>query len=256
MIYVTGDIHGNFRRFEEHEIMNLPYGATEKDYMIVCGDVGILWKKDETFEYNLDWLSRLPFTLLWVQGNHENYNMIAEYLLEEWNGGKTRHIVKDKIILLERGQVFTIEGKKIFTFGGASSHDIQGGVLDKADPNYEEKKQLAIESHLPYRVLNESWWSQELPTEQEMQEGRDNLEKVDWKVDYVISHCASTSIQALVGCKRGQVYKKDILTDYFDELEQKLKYKQWYFGHYHVNGFVDTKHTVLFKEIIPLEVGR
>ena len=252
MILITGDTHGDFRRFTKHEIMNLPYKVTKKDYMIVCGDFGFLWKKDKTFEYNLDWLSRLPFTLLWVQGNHENYNMIEEYSLEEWNGGKTRHIVKDKIILLERGQVFTIEGKKIFTFGGASSHDIQGGVLDKADSNYEMLKRKAIKQYLPYRVLNESWWSQELPTEQEMQEGRDNLEKVDWKVDYVISHCASTSIQALVGCKRGQVYKKDILTDYFDELEQKLKYKQWYFGHYHLNAFIDEKHTVLYEQVVIL----
>ena len=82
MIYVTGDTHGDFRRFTKHEIMNLPYKVTKKDYMIVCGDFGFLWKKDKTFEYNLDWLSSLPFTLLWVQGNHENYNMIEEYPLE------------------------------------------------------------------------------------------------------------------------------------------------------------------------------
>lgn len=37
--------------------------------------------------------------------------MIAEYPLEEWHGGKVRHIVRDKVILLERGQIFNIEGK-------------------------------------------------------------------------------------------------------------------------------------------------
>lgn len=59
----------------------------------------------------MKWQSNLPFQILWVQGNHENYNMIEEYPIEEWNGGKVRHIVRDKVILLERGQVFHIEDK-------------------------------------------------------------------------------------------------------------------------------------------------
>ncbi len=50
--------------------------------------------------------------------------MIAEYPLEEWHGGLVRHIVRDKVILLERGQIFNIEGHTFFTFGGAASHDI------------------------------------------------------------------------------------------------------------------------------------
>ena len=55
--------------------------------------------------------------------------MIAEYPVEEWHGGKVRHIVRDKIILLERGQIFDIEGHSYFTFGGARSHDISDGIL-------------------------------------------------------------------------------------------------------------------------------
>lgn len=254
MIYITGDCHGDFRRFTKKERMKLPFILGKDDYVIVCGDFGLLWSKDKTLNYNLDWMSRLPFTLLWVQGNHENYNMIAEYELEEWNGGKVRHILRDKLILLERGQVFTIEGKKIFTFGGASSHDIQGGVLDKASPNYKTLKRKAVKQRLSYRVLNESWWSQELPTEEEMSEGIRNLEKVGYNVDYVISHCMPTSIQTSL--ERGYMprfYKPDILTDYFEELEQKLQYKQWYSGHYHINSNVDDKHTILYEKIIPIE---
>ena len=62
--------------------------------------------------------------------------MIGEYPLEEWHGGKVRHIIRDKVILLERGQVFEIEGKSFFAFGGASSHDIQGGILDRQTVDY------------------------------------------------------------------------------------------------------------------------
>lgn len=252
-IYITGDMHGDYRRLAKKERRMLPFYMGGKDYLIICGDMGLLWnKKDKEFEYNVDWLSKLPFTILFVDGNHEGFTLLNDYPVEIWNGGKVHHIVKDKIIHLMRGQVFEIQGKTIFTFGGASSHDIQGGVLDKSDPAYDIMRREAIIKGLAYRVLNESWWAEELPTEQEMQEGRDNLDKVGWKVDYVVSHCASTPIQALIGCKRGNIYEKDILTDYFEELEQKLKYKQWYCGHYHINAFVDEKHTVIYHPIVIL----
>ena len=69
--------------------------------------------------------------------------MIKEYPKELWHGGMARHIVRDKVILLERGQVFEIEGKRFFTFGGAASHDIQGGILDLDDPEFMVKRQRA-----------------------------------------------------------------------------------------------------------------
>ena len=56
--------------------------------------------------------------------------MIEEYPVTTWHGGKVRQIIEDKVILLERGQVFDIDGKTFFTFGGASSHDISDGILD------------------------------------------------------------------------------------------------------------------------------
>lgn len=254
MIYITGDCHQDFRRFSKRQRMKLPFTFTENDYVIICGDVALLWdKRDKTLDYNLDWLSRLPFTLLFVDGNHEGFTLLNEYPVEEWNGGKV-HKFSENIYHLMRGQVFNIEGNNFFTFGGGSSHDIQGGVLDKSDPAYGILRREAIIKDLPYRILGESFWYEELPTEQEMQEGITNLEKAGWKVDYVISHCASTSIQDKIGNLWGMVYEKDILTEYFEELEQKLQYKQWYCGHYHLNKSIDENHTVLYEDIIPLGV--
>lgn len=257
MIFVTGDCHGNFQRFGKKQRMKLSHFIQPEDYIIVTGDFGLLWAKDKTFEYNLKWLSGLPFTILWVQGNHENYEMIAEYPLEVWNGGKVRHIVRDKIILLERGQVFHIEGKSFFTFGGVSSHDIQGGVLDKDSPTYDKDRTKAIRSGQPYRVKNVSWWEQELPTEAELQEGRDNLEKLGYSVDYVITHCMSGGMQdKLLDRYRfgryGSAFERDVLTDFFDELETKLRYKWWFCGHYHENVRLDDRHKILYEDIVRL----
>ena len=93
MIYVTGDTHREFSRFEEvNEFLVHP---KENDYVIVCGDFGLLWAKDDMLEYELEWLGSLPFKILWVQGNHENYDMIEEYPIELWHGGKVRQIVRD-----------------------------------------------------------------------------------------------------------------------------------------------------------------
>lgn len=258
MIYVTGDTHGEFSRFTRKSRWRKIADPKEDDYLIVCGDFGLLWAEDKEFQYNLDWMSRLPFTILWVQGNHENYDMIEKYSIEIWHGGKVRKIL-DNVILLERGQVFVLEGRTFFTFGGASCADVQGGILDMNDPNYRKLVKQANRKGFPYRVKHLSWWEQELPSEKEMQEGRENLWIVDYCVDYVITHCASSGIQALITERLTQlgyyVYHTaaDRLTDYFSELEEKLQYRHWYFGHYHFNEHIDDKHTILYETILPLD---
>lgn len=88
-----------------------------------------------------------------------------------------------------------------------------------------------------------------------MQEGRKNLEKVDYCVDYVITHCASSEAQNLiVGIlySRGSISYHNVpdrLTNYFSWLEQRLQYNHWYFGHYHFNENLDSKHTVLYEAV-------
>ena len=77
-----------------------------------------------------------------------------------------------------------------------------------------------------------------------------NLEKVNYKVDYIISHCCPTNIQALLG---GGTYKKDYLTDYLQEISEKLEFKKWYFGHYHDNRQINDQYVLLYEDIIPLE---
>ena len=49
---------------------------------------------------------------------------------------------KDKLILLERGQIFHIQSKTFFTFGGAESHDIEDGILDRNSEDSKKKLKL------------------------------------------------------------------------------------------------------------------
>ena len=77
--------------------------------------------------------------------------------------------------------------------------------------------------------------------------GIKNLEKVNYNIDYVISHCCPTNIQTLLG--RG-IYKKNYLTDYLQEISEKMKFKKWYFGHYHDNRNVTKDELLLWEQII------
>lgn len=250
MIYITGDCHADFKRFTKKKRLQNKLNFTENDYIIVCGDFGLLWARDKELAYNLEWLGNLPFKILWVQGNHENYDLIKEFPLEEWNGGKVRHIVKEKIILLERGQVFSIEGKTFFTFGGASSNDITGGILDRNDPDFRQKYEEAKLRKKPYRILHEEWWPEELPSKEELEEGIQNLMKCNFKVDYVISHCAANRVQDMLKNYYSKEYPTNLLTNYFEELEQKLEYKHWYCGHYHEDIEIDEKHSILYNRFV------
>lgn len=253
MIYITGDTHADFTRFSNKRLAAKGLDLTLQDYVIVCGDFGLCWEENKTFAYNCQFFEGKPFTILWVQGNHENYDMIEKFTLEEWNGGFVRHIVRDKVILLERGQVFELGGKKIFTFGGAASRDIQGGILDRNSPDFKVELKCVKDTGRPYRILRESWWPQELPSEKQMLDGLKNLSKVDNKVDYIISHCCATSIQNSITKEDESAYTSNVLTDYFDTIEANVQYKHWYFGHYHDDKRIDDKHTLLYKCVIPMQ---
>jgi len=139
MIFITGDTHGDFRRFST-EIFPEQRQMTKDDFVIVCGDFGI-WNDSPEARHWLDWLNEKPFTTLFVDGNHENFDRLYAIPVSEWHGGQV-HFVRDSIIHLMRGQVFDISGKRIFTMGGASSHDIDAGILEPDDPDFKVKRKL------------------------------------------------------------------------------------------------------------------
>ena len=247
MIYITGDTHGEVRRlgmdlFPEQKEM------TKDDYVIILGDFGLVWewKGESSFErYWLDWLEAKPFTTLFIDGNHENHDRLNEMPVEEWNGGMV-HKVRPSVLHLMRGQVFDIDGLKIFTFGGASSHDIKDGILEPGDPRIP--KWNRNENKL-FRVNKQTWWERELPTEGEMAEGIRNLNEVDWTVDLVLTHCASAGTVAELGLGGDS---QDILTKYLQEIQEKLSYRNWFFGHYHMDAQISDKEYCLYEQIIKL----
>ncbi len=249
MIYITGDVHGDWMGRLSSDSFPEGREMTKNDYVIICGDFGI-WDNSAAERYALDWLEKKPFTTLFVDGNHENYDMLDTMEVHRWNGGKV-HFVRPSVIHLMRGQVFNIEGTRFFTFGGATSHDISDGILDQTD--FSDTKAFAAEikkwhkENKMFRINHVSWWERELPSKEEMEEGLQNLAAHNNEVDFIVTHCGSASATATLG--QG-LYSQDKLTKYLEEIRQKTKFKKWFMGHYHINRNVNSEEIVLYEQII------
>ena len=257
---------------------------TKTDYVIVCGDFGGVWATDrrkaqESAEekYGLDWLEEKPFTTLFVPGNHENYdrligcrdqrlldswfyaNMPPEekeklkqgYPRKLWHGGYVREL-RPSVMMLERGYIFVIDGKYCFAFGGAHSHDIQDGVLDPADYPDEQsfRKAFTAKRGSMFRVRGISWWEAEMPSQAEMDMGRDNVRVFMEKhaqIDFVFTHDAPAADKLFLGYEN-----VDELNKYLESLKADMQYGQWFFAHLHDNRKVFENDYLLYEQIIQI----
>ena len=251
-VYLTGDTHRDFSRFQEDTFPE--QSALQKtDYVVICGDFGGVWDGSPEEAALLDWLDARPFTTLFVSGNHENYTRLSLYPVEEWHGGLTRPI-RPSIRLLQRGQIFDLDGKRFFTMGGASSRDIP--VLERADPLFAVRRKWHEYRKNVYWIRGETWWPEELPSGDEYRAAREALQRAGWSVDYIVTHCAPTSVQNLFDLKEAQAtgsYLVNELTDFLEEVSRKCTFDCWFFGHYHGNYVIENRYILLYDRIIRLE---
>ena len=221
MIFITGDLHGHVDK-SKLNTQSFPQQKelTKNDFVIIAGDFGGIWDESRSENWLLRWLEKKRFTTLFVDGNHENFDLLNSYPVTAWKGGKV-HEVRPGILHLMRGQVFQIEGMKFFTFGGADS----------------------IDKH--YRKEGVSWWPQERPAEEEFDEGMNNLAKHNYSVDYVISHTAPLNIaEQLTACST----RLDPVTIMLSVFQEKISFKRWYFGHFHKDTTLGN-YTALYYDL-------
>ncbi len=228
LIFITGDTHVpidieklNEKLFPEQKSM------TRNDYVIICGDFGGVWDNSDRHGKWLKWLSERPFTLLFADGNHENFDLLEKYPVTLWNGGKV-HTVADNILHLMRGQVFIIDGKCFFVMGGAVSRD-----------RFMRREGV-------------SWWSREMPGDSEFKEGLKNLGDVGFDVDYIITHTAPSGIiEQFYDCP-----EEKPLNEYLRYIADTAKFKKWFFGHIHRDTEPQEKFIALYDRIYSLDEDR
>lgn len=250
MIYITGDCHADWKKFSRESFPEQA-GLTRDDFVIVCGDFG-LWHESRTERWWFRWMEEKNFTILFVDGNHENFDRLYsdEFEVVDFHGGKA-HKIRENVYHLMRGYVFDLCGKKFFAFGGASSHDIEDGILDRKDFQsdaelVDEYRARTLRGEL-IRVNHMSWWKEEMPSQEEMDFGLKTLAEHDNKVDFVVSHCCPQEVASLFS---HGAYKPDQLTTYFDTVANTVDFTKWFFGHYHNNTQVLSKFVMLYEHII------
>jgi hypothetical protein len=250
VIFITGDCHADWSKFSTDSFPEQKEMIRD-DYVIVCGDFGV-WHPDNTEKWWFRWLSEKNFTLLFVDGNHENFDRLYsdEFEIVDFHGGKA-HRICENVYHLMRGYVFELRGKKFFAFGGASSHDIQDGILEPSD--YKLTKELTNDYNKRtqrgemLRINHISWWKQEMPSEDEMKFGLETLRNNGNKVDYIVSHCCPQEVASLFS---HGFYKPDKLTDYFNTVARTTEFSKWFFGHYHNNKQILDKFIMLYEQIV------
>lgn len=225
MVFLCADTHGTDYCGKVKKFFSDRKDVTKDDYLIILGDAAVCWDDGARDALTKEMLQSLPVTVLFIDGNHENFDVLNDYGVDEWHGGKVHRIDND-IIHLMRGQVFEIDGISFFTMGGAHSY------------NKEELMQGL------------QWWENEIPSEVEVQEGWSNLEKIGFQVDYVITHSGPYEVVSELGFGMNtelEIYLARQLQKFADAIE----FRDWYFGHFHIDEDIENYHCIM-EEIIEL----
>ncbi len=207
MLFVTGDTHypidaGKLYKSKTDFALSK---LQRSDCLIVLGDFGLFWKKrDKHNAKNMRKVQALPYTLLFVDGNHENFDWLEEFPIEECFGGKAQRC-GGNILHLMRGEIYQIQGKTCFVCGGAMSHDIE------------------------FRQPHITWWPQEQVSAEEEWHACRNLDQAG-TVDFILTHtCPDTIVQKMFG----KVPSRNATERFLSKVAERLPDIPWYFGHHH-----------------------
>jgi len=242
-IFLTGDLHGTI---DVHKLSSSTFTIGTKlkrdDYVIILGDFGFLWTPYPSKEeiWWLKWFDEIKtWTTLVVDGNHDNQERYSLLPTVEMFGSEVGYI-SDSIFHLRRGHIYNIPDLdseySFFVMGGATSID---------------KEQ---------RIEGISWWPAEVPCYAEFELGLQNLEKHNWKVDYILSHTGPQYvIDEYLESMQQSLSKvgrcNDPVQQYLNNVHEYTTFKRHFFGHMHPDKTwvsSDGKSVCIYNDIIRL----
>lgn len=224
MVYITGDMHGDIDRLFDREWRKLKSGDT----VIVLGDFGFLWSGNSQEKEVIKYLGSRKYTVAFIDGTHDNYNLIQRSRKTVWKGGEV-HRIHDNLFHLLRGQIYNIEGNTFFTFGGGVSED----------------KDMRLEQGF--------WWPEEIPSPEEMANGAKKLDESGKTVDCILTHEPPSFAKSAIRFRKNEDERLNKLNGYFDKISSGCEYKHWYFASMHEDKSITARHTCVFKKLIPVK---
>lgn len=224
MIYFTGDTHGELKKFKS----TIGRRLKKDDTLIVCGDFGFVWNKSREEEKSIKWLSKRKYRILFVEGAHENFKLLDECPIVNFCGGKARKI-SENIYQLIRGEIFEIEGKKIFAFGGGDDEELD--VLDfKENENFRR-----------------------LPTDEECERAKTNLEFFEHKVDYIVTYDVGFKMRSFLEMNSNCFNN---LHAFLNEVSVKCKFDKWFFGCFHMDKKIPPYYYAVYDNVYDADSGK
>lgn len=222
-LFITGDTHGiNDIRKLTNENFPIQEELDKSDVLCIAGDAAICWTGGNADKQLQKWYEDKPFTTFVIDGNHEGHELLSKLPIIEKFGGKV-HQISNSVFYAIRGEIYTINGKKILTLGGAESTDKQ------------------------YRVEGYSWWEQESITQKDFNNALNNLERYNYDVDYFITHTGGSEVVKFLGFN---IFPSDKYIDFIlNSLPPRTRH---YCGHYHVDMVVNLRSKILYDSIIEL----
>ena len=221
MIFVTGDLHGEYDRFKTDEFKKIKKGDT----LFVCGDFGFVWNGSPKEQKFIRKIGKKKFTTVFVTGCHDNYDRLKRYSESEWNGGKVR-VISGKLMQLCRGEIYTVEGKTAFAFGGGEGGDSM------------------------LRAENDLWWPEEQPTAAEEKAALQNLAEAGNKVDYIITYDAPISIAEFLNVPPSDVNSR--INNFLETVLKTVTFERWCFGKLHTDKVITGRQQTVYLKVIPL----
>lgn len=223
-LYVTGDTHGEI---DVGKLNNKRWAGQQdldrSDLLIILGDFGFIWTApNATEEYWLKWFDEKPYRVAFLDGNHENHKRLRALPTVELLGGLSGQVTEN-VWHLRRGEVYSIAGRTVFVMGGA----------------------LSIDKH--YRTEGQTWWADEIPSQDDINNARRNLAGVGNKVDLVLTHTLPRSI--IEQLRLNPLKIEDPAAIMLDGLRESIEFNDWYAGHFHLDEDIGSFH-VLFNRVL------
>ena len=212
MIYLISDLHACMDFCGLQEYCRI---ANKEDLLIILGDTGLAFEESEENRIFTEKFLSIDKNIALVDGNHDNFVYLNSFPREKWNGGIVSRLTEN-MVHLRRGNIYEIDGKSFFVFGGC-----------KSSPKWKESG---------------LWHEGEEPCGEELAYAYDNLRQCGYVVDYILTHKYEQMPL------RGTVSKD--LQNLTSFIEENVRYQHWYAGHWHTNQRVDEKHTLVYDELV------
>ena len=238
-IYLIGDVHGDFRPIrnfsQRHIKLHKDAAAGDENILICLGDFGANFFFNHRDEKLKEKLGKYNFTYFVIRGNHEQRPSFCEAENPElWH----REVYFDNVVYVENKYPYIK-----YAYDKPAVYNINGYQTLVLPGAYSVDKYVRLQNGW-------SWFEQELPTEEEMNDGIKICEEKNNKFDLILSHTCPIMFEPtdlFLSCVDQSMVDKT-MERYLGQIEYTVDYKTWLWGHYH--AFRDYPRTDRRKRIM------